>query len=73
MGVLERIHLRRHEEPAGKTLGGKVIKVAPGDTLAKIALREYGDESKWEAIYTANQRTITDPDSLYPGMNLRLP
>ncbi len=73
MGVLERIGLRKAEDQSGKTLGGRIVKVAPGDTLAKIALREYGDEDKWDVIYQANRRTITDPDSLYPGMDLKLP
>jgi nucleoid-associated protein YgaU len=73
MGVLERIGLRKAEETGGKSLGGKIVKVAPGDTLAKIAMREYGDENKWEVIFQANRRIVTDPDSLYPGMDLKLP
>ncbi len=69
MGLLERLGLRKKEEkPAGK-----IIKVGPGDTLKKIALREYGDESKWEIIYQANKWKIDDPEMLYPGMDLLIP
>ena len=73
MGVLERIGLRKAEDQPEKILGGKIVKVGPGDTLQKIAAREYGDENKWDLIYQANRRTVTDPDSLYPGMDLKLP
>ncbi len=73
MGVFQRIGLRKTDQQSGKTLGGKVVKVAPGDTLAKIALREYGDEDKWDVIYQANRRIVADPASLYPGMDLKLP
>lgn len=73
MGILEMIGLRKPEAASSKSLGGKVVKTHPGDTLAKIALREYGDESQWELIYQANKHKISDPDALYPGTDLRLP
>ncbi len=73
MGILEAIGLRRPKEAPAPSALHKVVKVGPGDTLARIALREYGDESKWEVIYQANKRIIDDPDSIYPGMELRLP
>ncbi len=73
MGILDKIGLRKTEAKPGDLLGGKVIKARPGDTLTKIALREYGDEDKWDLIYQANKRKIGDPDSIYPGMDLRLP
>ena len=38
MGVLERIGLRKAEEQSGKTLGGRIVKVAPGDTLGEDRL-----------------------------------
>ena len=74
MGILSKLGLKKEESvPAGKSLGGKVIKTAPGDTLRKIAVREYGDESMWEKIYEANKHHIEDAESLYPGTELRLP
>lgn len=47
--------------------------VVEGDSLSKIAKREYGDANKWRKIYEANQSIIKDPDLIYPGQTLRLP
>jgi nucleoid-associated protein YgaU len=47
--------------------------VAKGDTLSKIAQREYGDANKWKQIFEANSETIKNPDLIYPGQTLRLP
>jgi nucleoid-associated protein YgaU len=52
---------------------GKTIKSQPGDTLRSIALREYGDESKWEVIYKANAWRIDDPSYLNVGTDLLIP
>ncbi len=73
MSILGRLGLRKAEDRSGRLLGGKVIKTLPGDTLAKIAQREYGDETQWELIYQANKRKVDDPDAVYPGMDLVLP
>ena len=47
--------------------------VAKGDSLSKIAKREYGDANKCRAIYEANKDLINDPDLIYPGQELKLP
>jgi nucleoid-associated protein YgaU len=47
--------------------------VVSGDSLSKIAKREYGDAQKWHQIYEANRDIIKDPDLIYPGQILRLP
>jgi nucleoid-associated protein YgaU len=47
--------------------------VVAGDTLSKIAKREYGDASKWHAIYDANKDTIKNPDLIYPGQTFKIP
>lgn len=47
--------------------------VVAGDSLSAIAKREYGDASKWHAIYEANRDTIENPDLIHPGQKLRLP
>lgn len=52
---------------------GKTIKSQPGDTLRSIALREYGDESKWETIYKVNAWRIDDPSYLNVGTDLLIP
>jgi len=52
--------------------GGTYI-VVKGDSLSKIAKREYGDANKWRTIYEANRDLIKDPDLIYPGQSLRIP
>ena len=47
--------------------------VVAGDTLSKIAKREYGDASKWKRIYEANKDTIKNPDLIYPGQTFKIP
>jgi nucleoid-associated protein YgaU len=51
----------------------RTITVQAGDSLSKIAKREYGDAQKWHAIYAANRDKIKDPDLIYPGQELTLP
>jgi nucleoid-associated protein YgaU len=57
---------------AGSRAGGTYI-VVKGDSLSKIAKREYGDANKWRTIYEANRDLIKDPDLIYPGQSLRIP
>lgn len=47
--------------------------VVSGDSLSKIAKREYGDSTKWPRIYEANADIIKDPDHIHPGQKLRIP
>jgi nucleoid-associated protein YgaU len=47
--------------------------VVAGDSLSKIAKREYGDANKWRTIFDANRDKINDPDRIYPGQVLTLP
>jgi nucleoid-associated protein YgaU len=47
--------------------------VVSGDSLSKIAKREYGDANKWHAIFEANRDKLKDPDRIYPGQVLTLP
>ncbi len=56
------------------TIGlGKTYVVVKGDSLSKIAKREYGDASKWRKIHEANKDLISDPDLIYPGQELKIP
>jgi nucleoid-associated protein YgaU len=47
--------------------------VVKGDSLSKIAKREYGKASEWRRIFEANRDQITDPDLIHPGQVLRIP
>ncbi|HVE79908.1 MAG TPA: LysM peptidoglycan-binding domain-containing protein [Gemmatimonadaceae bacterium] len=51
----------------------RTYTVVSGDTLSKIAKRQYGDAAKWQTIYEANRATIKNPDLIYPGQVLTLP
>ena len=51
----------------------RTYTVVAGDSLSKIAKREFGDASKWNAIYEANRDTIKNPDLIHPGQVLNLP
>ena len=60
-------------QPTGTFGSGKTYVVVKGDSLSKIAKREYGDANKWRAIYEANKDLIKDPDLIYPGQELKVP
>ena len=51
----------------------RTYTVRKGDSLSKIAKREYGDAQQWRRIYEANRTTIENPDLIYPGQVIRLP
>ena len=51
----------------------KSYTVVAGDTLSKIAKREYGDAGQWKRIYEANKDTIKNPDLIYPGQTFKIP
>ena len=60
-------------EPRNITPAGKTYTVVQGDSLSKIAKREYGDANKWRQIYQANRDVIENPDLIEPGQNLIIP
>ena len=51
----------------------RTYTVIAGDSLSKIAKREYGDADDWHKIFEANRDQITDPDLIQPGQKLRIP
>jgi nucleoid-associated protein YgaU len=51
----------------------RTYTVRKGDSLSKIAKREYGDAQQWHKIFEANRDTIKDPDLIYPGQVFRIP
>ena len=58
---------------APATAAPRTYVVVSGDSLSKIAKREYGSADKWHQIYEANRDIIKDPDLIYPGQTLHLP
>lgn len=59
--------------PAGSLERERSYTVVAGDSLSKIAQREYGDASKWRRIYEANKSSIKDPDLIHPGQTFVIP
>jgi nucleoid-associated protein YgaU len=51
----------------------KIYEVVSGDSLSKIAKREYGDAKLWPRIFEANKDLLKDPDKIYPGQKLKIP
>ena len=67
------------EAPVSPTAGtsgatsAKSYTVVAGDSLSKIAKREYGDANVWPKIFEANRDIIKDPDLIHPGQTLKIP
>jgi nucleoid-associated protein YgaU len=57
--------------PAGSQ--HRTYTVVAGDSLSKIAQRQYGDASKWHRIFEANRDKIQNPDLIHPGQVLNIP
>jgi nucleoid-associated protein YgaU len=51
----------------------KIYVVVSGDSLSKIAKREYGDGNEWRRIFEANTDILKDPDKIFPGQKLKIP
>jgi len=51
----------------------RTYTVVAGDSLSKIAKREYGKASLWPRIFEANKDQIKNPDLIHPGQKLRIP
>ena len=68
--AFKREILARRDAEKSKTAFYTVVK---GDSLRKIAKKHYGDESKWKAIFDANQPMIKKADLIYAGQVLRIP
>ena len=56
----------RSTEPAKNTY----YTVQSGDTLSGIAANYYSDASDWQWLYHENDKTISDPNLIYPGQTL---
>jgi hypothetical protein len=56
-----------------KPATARYYSVQAGDSLSKIAQREYGDMYKWPVIYEANRRIVGNPDLIHAGQQLWIP
>lgn len=62
-----KAQVRPAPPPAGR------YRVVPGDSLSRIARKQYGNGLLWLAIFESNRDQIRDPDLIYPGQLLRIP
>ena len=60
------------QDLVGQTSRG-TIRVAPGETLASLAQRVYGNANMADAIFDVNRDRLRSPALLVPGTELRLP
>ena len=60
-------------ESGSSSTATKIYIVVSGDSLSKIAKREYGNANEWNRIYEANRDLLKDPDKIYPGQKLKIP
>jgi len=49
------------------------VKVQSGDTLSGIAEQYYRDANDWQWLYHENDKTVSDPNLIYPGQTLFVP
>jgi Uncharacterized protein containing LysM domain len=47
--------------------------IQKGDTLGKVAKKQYGDAMRYTEIFEANRPMLEHPDKIYPGQMLRIP
>lgn len=60
-------------QSGSSTTATRIYAVVPGDSLSKIAKREYGNANEWPRIFEANRDLIKDPDKIFPGQKLKIP
>ena len=48
-------------------------EVKKGDSLSKIAKKQYGNAMKYPLIFEANKPMLKDVNKIYPGQMLRIP
>jgi nucleoid-associated protein YgaU len=76
MSILDRLlgrNARNADAAHAPAVASRTYVVVAGDTLSKIAKREYGDFNKWERIYQANRAIIDKPARIQPGQVLTIP
>lgn len=69
----ERLRAAAEKNPAGPAAAPRIHVVEAGDTLEKIARKYYGDATKWNLIYFANNSILSGGRPLKPGMELEIP
>ena len=59
--------------PARHATAARTYTVQTGNTLSGITQHFYGQDANWRSLYAANELTVSDPNMIYVGEELRLP
>jgi len=71
--VIARIEVPFTLDPAQATMSPGEITVIKGNSLWRIARRNYGEGTMYTLIYEANKDLIKDANMIYPGQVFNLP
>ena len=71
--VIARVEVPFVLDPAQANMAPGAITVVKGNSLWRIARRNYGEGIMYSLIYEANKDLIMDPDLIYPGQVFNLP
>lgn len=72
LGRAQKLH-SVHPDKTSAAQSRGTIRVAPGETLASLARRVYGNANMADSIFNANRDRLRSPALLVPGTELRLP
>ena len=70
--VVSSTSTARHAATSGPA-SNTHYKVKSGDTLSGIAEHYYHKAADWQWLYHENDKTISDPNLIYPGETIALP
>ncbi len=70
--VVSSTSTARHASTTGP-VSNTHYKVKSGDTLSGIAEHYYHKAADWQWLYRENDKTISDPNMIYPGQTLFVP
>lgn len=73
--VVEQVkeNVKKGVETMSMVGNAKVVTIKDGETLSKLARREYGNTHCWIYIYEANSVRLPNPSAVRPGMTIFLP
>lgn len=71
--VVEEMPQAQSQKREPAAAGWRFVNVKPGDSLMSLSYRVFGTHKKWKKLYGWNSEWLQGPDSLLPGMKLRVP